>query len=59
MVMFTADGSIPYVILLNRLGSGLDEEVERAARSIKFNPALLNGRPVPSVTTIEYGFSVQ
>lgn len=58
MILLNADGRVLYVFLLNRLGGGLDEEVEKVAKTIKFVPAKKNGRPVPVVTTVEYGFMI-
>jgi TonB family protein len=57
-VLLGADGRVRYIIPLNRLGFGLDEEVLKAASGIKFVPATKNGRPVPYVTIITYGFDI-
>ena len=57
-VLFGASGRIEYVMFLSRLGSGLDENVMRAARSIKFEPKTKDGKPVSVVRVIEYGFSI-
>jgi TonB family protein len=58
-VLLGADGRVRYVIPLNRLGFGLDEEVLRAASEIKFVPATKKGVPVPYVVTITYGFDIR
>jgi len=58
LALLGADGKVRYVIPLNRLGFGLDEEVLQAASRIKFVPATKNGRPVPYVVTISYGFDI-
>ena len=57
-VLLGADGRVRYVLLLSRLGYGLDEEVIKAARQIKFEPKTKDGRPVPSVVTFEYSFTI-
>ncbi|MGQ9898600.1 MAG: TonB family protein [Acidobacteriota bacterium] len=55
-VEFRADGRIGDVALVSGLGSGLDEEVLRAARSIKFLPARENGRAITTTMDIRYRF---
>jgi len=57
-VLLGADGMVRYIIPLTRLGFGLDEEVLKAASGIKFVPATKNGRPVPYVITMTYGFDI-
>lgn len=57
-VLFGANGEIEHVLLLKRLGSGLDEEAVKAARKIKFEPMMKDGRPVPVVKMIEMGFAI-
>jgi TonB family protein len=58
VAMFGANGKIEHVLFLSRLGSGLDEQVLRAARSIKFEPATKDGKPVSVVRRIEYSFDI-
>ncbi|MBS1795034.1 MAG: TonB family protein [Acidobacteria bacterium] len=58
LVGFTADGRIDHILLVHRLGYGLDEEAVRAARGIKFEPATRNGKPVPVAKMIEYTFTI-
>lgn len=53
-----ASGNVEHVLLVKRLGYGLDEQAVRAARQIKFEPKRINGKPVSTVVTIEYGFDV-
>lgn len=57
-VLFGASGRVEYVMFLSRLGSGLDENVLTAARSIKFEPKTKDGKPVSVVRVIEYGFKI-
>lgn len=57
-VLFGADGRVQYVLLLHRLGSGLDEQVVSAARRMKFEPMMKDGRPISVVRMVEYTFSI-
>ena len=51
-----ADGKIGHLLILNPLGSGLDENVLEAANQISFEPAKENGVAVTTVVHFEYGF---
>jgi TonB family protein len=53
-----ADGKVGHILVLKPLGSGLDQQAVKAARSIKFEPATENGKPIPSVITREYTFTI-
>jgi len=44
-VVFSADGQIKVVRVVQGLGHGLDESAKRAAEKIQFKPALKDGRP--------------
>jgi TonB family protein len=55
-VEFRADGRTGNVELVSGLGSGLDEEAMRAARSIRFTLAQENGQPVTTTMDIKYRF---
>jgi TonB family protein len=57
-VLFGANGTIQQVLPLKRLGDGLDEEAVKAARGIKFEPMMRDGKPVAVVKQIEYTFSI-
>ena len=57
-ILLAASGRVEQVLFLSRLGSGLDENVLTAARSIRFEPKKIDGRPVPSVIIREYTFSI-
>lgn len=57
-VIFAAEGRVTHILVLNRLGSGLDENAIRAARSIVFEPMKRDGKPVSVVKMIEYSFSI-
>lgn len=58
LILFGASGKIEYVLFINRLGFGLDEQVLKAVRQIQFEPKKVNGKPVSSVLTIEYSFAI-
>lgn len=58
VALFRPDGKIGHTFILKRIGYGLDENAMRAARSIKFEPKTVDGKPVPAVMTIEYSFSI-
>ncbi len=57
-VLFGVDGQIKSVFVLSGLAGGLTEEAVIAAGKIKFEPEKINGRPVPVVKIVEYGFSI-
>lgn len=58
-ILLGADGKVRYILFLKRLGAGLDEEVIRAARQIRFEPKRINGQPVAAVVTFEYSFDIR
>ncbi len=58
LVEFAANGNIDHLLVVKRLGYGLDELALDAARQIRFRPATRNGKPVTSVKTFEYGFAI-
>jgi len=51
-------GVVGNVVVLHRLGKGLDESAVRAIKQWKFSPALKDGRPVAVMITIEMNFSL-
>lgn len=57
-VLFGATGRIEHLLVLKRLGHGLDEEAMAAARRIKFEPKKKDGTPVSTVKVLEYHFSI-
>ncbi len=58
-VLFAANGKIESMLVIDRLGYGLDEQALRAARQIRFEPKVENGKPVSVVRIIEYTFEVR
>lgn len=57
-VLFGANGRIENVMLIKRLGYGLDQQAIAAARGITFEPMKRDGKSVSTVKIIEYGFSI-
>ena len=56
--ILAADGQIQNVLVLSRLPHGLTERAIEAARKIKFQPAVKDGRPVSVFVQIEYNFNL-
>lgn len=57
-VGFSADGKVKHILIIKPLGYGLDEQAVRAAREIKFEPAVKDGKPISKVKFIEYSFTI-
>jgi len=57
-VLFGANGRIQNILVLKRLGNGLDEQAVTAARKIQFEPMKRDGKAVPVIKVIEYTFSI-
>lgn len=57
-VLLGANGKVQGVLVLKRLGHGLDENAIRAARAIQFEPKMKDGKPISTVVTMEYGFNI-
>jgi protein TonB len=51
------DSTVTNVMIINGVGSGVDEEVKKYIQSLKFLPGLQNGRPVRMSTM--YTFPVK
>ncbi|HEX8370152.1 MAG TPA: TonB family protein [Pyrinomonadaceae bacterium] len=58
LVTFSEAGTVKYIIALNSLGYGLEQEAIRAAKNIKFEPEKIDGKPVSVVKAIEYTFTL-
>jgi tetratricopeptide (TPR) repeat protein len=52
------DGTIQHVLVIQSLTHGLTEASIAAAKSIKFAPAMLDGKPVPVFVQLEYNFDL-
>lgn len=59
VVEFRADGTIGFVFPLLTSSRDLVQPSLRAARDIKFEPAVKDGKPVTVINLIEYGYSMQ
>lgn len=57
-VEFGADGKIKYIFPFDTLRYGLTEEAVTAAEKIKFEPAVKNGKNVPTIIIVEYQFAI-
>jgi TonB family protein len=57
-ILFAASGEIRHVLVLEGLPYGLSEEAVKAARAIRFEPEKRDGKPVPVVKMVMYGFSI-
>lgn len=57
-VIFSADGSVGSITPIRSLPYGLTEKAVAAARQIKFQPAMKDGRPVSVAMVVEYNFNV-
>jgi TonB family protein len=55
----SSTGAVENVVVLHKLGKGLDESAVRSIKQWKFSPALKDGRPVAVVITIEMNFSLE
>jgi TonB family protein len=58
LVTFQANGALGPIKLVRSLDKGLDKAAFEAARTIKFLPAEVDGKPVDSVRPVVYSFSV-
>jgi TonB family protein len=57
-VEFAADGQLKHVLVLQGLSHGLTQEVVRAARKMKFIPAMKDGQAISVISNIEFDFSL-
>jgi TonB family protein len=53
-----ADGNVRDIETITSLPDGLTEQARRAAREIRFNPALRDGSPVDEVQMMTYSFNI-
>ncbi len=56
--VFAEDGTIQHVLVLQSLTHGLTEASIAATKRITFEPAIMNGKPVPTFMQLEYNFNV-
>jgi TonB family protein len=57
-VVFGADGKIGAIRVVSGLPYGLTEKAIEAARAIRFDPAMKDGKPVSVRGNLEFGFSL-
>lgn len=57
-ITFMSDGTVGPIKVLDGLPYGLTENAIEAAKQIKFKPKMVNGQPVNTVLTFEYGFNI-
>jgi TonB family protein len=57
-VLFSTNGSVHVIKVLEGLGYGLDEQAVKAAEKIKFKPALHEGQPVDSTAVVHIIFAL-
>ncbi len=57
-VTLLASGQIGSVSVVKGLPHGLSERAVAAARQIKFEPKKINGQPVTTIVTFDYGFNI-
>ena len=53
-----ADGQVKDIAVLKSLPRGLTEKALAAAKRMEFEPATLEGRPIPQLIVLEYNFTV-
>ncbi|MEQ1762814.1 MAG: energy transducer TonB [Pyrinomonadaceae bacterium] len=57
-VLFGSNGKVLNVLLIKRLGYGLDEQAISAARAIRFDPQQQDGKAVSVVRLVSYTFNI-
>jgi protein TonB len=53
-----AQGNATHVRVARGVGMGLDEKAVEAVRQYKFKPAMMNGKPVPVIMTVDVNFQI-
>jgi len=56
--IFSSDGEVKHILVTRALGYGLTTQAVKAARQIKFQPAIKDGKPVSMYMNLEYNFSL-
>jgi TonB family protein len=57
-IYFSSKGTIDYILVLKPLQNGLTENAIKAARGIKFEPQMKDGKPVSVIKIVEYSFTI-
>lgn len=58
-ILVTEQGEVKSILLISRLGHGLDQEAIRAAMRLKFSPATKDGKPVPFWVGVDIEFNLR
>lgn len=58
-LLVTENGDVDLVLVLRRLGHGLDEQATEVARKLKFSPATRSGKPIPYWTKLSVEFNLR
>jgi TonB family protein len=56
--VFSAEGEVKRILITRALGYGLTTHAIRAARKIRFSPAMKDGAPVSMYIQLEYNFNL-
>jgi TonB family protein len=56
--IFSSDGEVKHILVVKALGYGLVTKAAKAARLIKFEPAMKDGKPVSMYMMLEYNFNL-
>jgi TonB family protein len=56
--VFSAEGDVKHIVIVRALGYGLTTHSVKAARQIRFAPAMKDGTPVPMFIQLEYNFNL-
>lgn len=56
--VFSAEGEVKHIEIARGLGYGLNTNAIRAARQIRFTPAMKDGKPVSMFIQLEYNFNL-
>lgn len=57
-VILAGDGTVKHILIFQSLNAGLTEEAIKAARKIKFIPAIKDNHPVSTSVMLEYVFNI-
>ncbi|HEX8178995.1 MAG TPA: TonB family protein [Pyrinomonadaceae bacterium] len=57
-MVLAADGTVQHILVVKPLPYGLIEQCIEAARAMRFNPAIKDGRPVAQYTSVTYHFYI-
>jgi Flp pilus assembly protein TadD len=58
MVVFADDGALKHILAIQELSHGLTEEAIKAARKIRFTPAMRDGKPLSVYGSLEFTFNL-